>query len=317
MLNKHFIEKLPKFELSYDTILHKKVYCDFYMLIPKGNKVLAFFTYENEQNCCVLFHLNKYNNFTMIEVVDLCFDKVLSYGTLLCGTYFKYNNHKFITCEDIYYFKGENIQTRSIKNKLSTLNAMFSNYLQQKAYTSKFIIFGMPYINEKYHNVVSKIKELPYEIDAIGCYALEQTKKIGNVKYHTSTNETIFKIKATIDQDIYSLYCASNTTTNTTNTTSNKDEFYGYAGIFDYKTSVFMNTIFRTIKENRNLDLLEMSDEEEEFENINNDKFVNLKKIVYMKCKYNKKFKKWQPFEAVKFGEKVLTKKDINYLESY
>lgn len=310
MLNKHFIEKLPKFELSYDTILHKKVYCDFYMLIPKGNKVLAFFTYENEQNCCVLFHLNKYNNFTMIEVVDLCFDKVLSYGTLLYGTYFKYNNHKFITCEDIYYFKGENIQTRSIKNKLSTLNAMFSNYLQQKAYTSKFIIFGMPYINEKYHNVVSKIKELPYEIDAIGCYALEQTKKIGNVKYHTSTNETIFKIKATIDQDIYSLYCASNTT-------SNKDEFYGYAGIFDYKTSVFMNTIFRTIKENRNLDLLEMSDEEEEFENINNDKFVNLKKIVYMKCKYNKKFKKWQPVEAVKFGEKVLTKKDINYLESY
>ena len=313
MLNKNFIEKLPKFELSYDTILHKKVYCDFYMLIPKGNKVLAFFTYENEQNCCVLFHLNKYNNFTMIEVVDLCFDKVLSYGTLVYGTYFKYNNHKFITCEDIYYFKGENIQTRSIKNKLSTLNAMFSNYLQQKAYTSKFIIFGMPYINEKYHNVVSKIKELPYEIDAIGCYALEQTKKIGNVKYHTSTNETIFKIKATIDQDIYSLYCASNTT----NTTSNKDEFYGYAGIFDYKTSVFMNTIFRTIKENRNLDLLEMSDEEEEFENINNDKFVNLKKIVYMKCKYNKKFKKWQPFEAVKFGEKVLTKKDINYLESY
>ena len=310
MLNKHFIEKLPKFELSYDTILHKKVYCDFYMLIPKGNKVLAFFTYENEQNCCVLFHLNKYNNFTMIEVVDLCFDKVLSYGTLVYGTYFKYNNHKFITCEDIYYFKGENIQTRSIKNKLFTLNALFSNYLQQKAYTSKFIIFGMPYINEKYHNVVSKIKELPYEIDAIGCYALEQTKKIGNVKYHTSTNETIFKIKATIDQDIYSLYCASNTT-------SNKDEFYGYAGIFDYKTSVFMNTIFRTIKENRNLDLLEMSDEEEEFENINNDKFVNLKKIVYMKCKYNKKFKKWQPFEAVKFGEKVLTKKDINYLESY
>ena len=226
------------------------------MLIPKGNKVLAFFTYENEQNCCVLFHLNKYNNFTMIEVVDLCFDKVLSYGTLVYGTYFKYNNHKFITCEDIYYFKGENIQTRSIKNKLFTLNALFSNYLQQKAYTSKFIIFGMPYINEKYHNVVSKIKELPYEIDAIGCYALEQKKKIGNVKYHTSTNETIFKIKATIDQDIYSLYCASNTT-------SNKDEFYGYAGIFDYKTSVFMNTIFRTIKENRNLDLLEMSDEEE------------------------------------------------------
>ena len=34
-----------------------------------------------------------------------------------------------------------------------------------------------------------------------------------------------------------------------------------------------------------------------------------------MKCKYNKKFKKWQPFEAVQFGEKLLSKKDISYLE--
>jgi hypothetical protein len=76
-----------------------------------------------------------------------------------------------------------------------------------------------------------------------------------------------------------------------------------------------MNTIFRTIKENQNLDFLEMSDCEEEFENIKEDKFVNLKKIVYMKCKYNKKFKKWIPFEIVQFGEKLLTKKDINYLE--
>ena len=50
MLNKHYITKLPKFELSYDTILHKKVFSDIFMLIPKGNKVLAWFTYENENN---------------------------------------------------------------------------------------------------------------------------------------------------------------------------------------------------------------------------------------------------------------------------
>ena len=32
----------------------------------------------------------------------------------------------------------------------------------------------------------------------------------------------------------------------------------------DYKTSVFMNDLFRTIKENKNLDLLEESDDEED-----------------------------------------------------
>ena len=50
MLNKHYIARLPKIELSYETILHKKVFSDIFMLIPKGNKVLAWFTYENETN---------------------------------------------------------------------------------------------------------------------------------------------------------------------------------------------------------------------------------------------------------------------------
>ena len=35
-----------------------------------------------------------------------------------------------------------------------------------------------------------------------------------------------------------------------------------------------MNSLFRTIKENENLDSLEESDDEEEFENSNVDKFV-------------------------------------------
>ena len=39
-----------------------------------------------------------------------------------------------------------------------------------------------------------------------------------------------------------------------------------------------MNSLFRNIKENRNLDLLEESDDEEEFENTSLDKFVDLDK---------------------------------------
>lgn len=50
------------------------------------------------------------------------------------------------------------------------------------------------------------------------------------------------------------------------------------AAIPDYKTSVFMNALFRNIKENRSLDALEESDDEDEFENTNIDKFVDLTK---------------------------------------
>ena len=60
-----------------------------------------------------------------------------------------------------------------------------------------------------------------------------------------------------------------------------------------------MNKLFRNIKENDNLDKLEESDDEDEFENPNIDKFVNLERSFKMKCHYNKRFKKWTPLEVV------------------
>ena len=56
-----------------------------------------------------------------------------------------------------------------------------------------------------------------------------------------------------------------------------------------------MNSLFRNIKENKSLDALEESDDEDEFENVNIDKFVDLSKKIKMKCVYNYKFKKWTP----------------------
>ena len=58
--------------------------------------------------------------------------------------------------------------------------------------------------------------------------------------------------------DIYELHHLNNNTL----------EFYDYAFIRDIKTSIFMNSLFRNIKENQNLDFLEESDDEEEFQNI-------------------------------------------------
>ena len=60
-----------------------------------------------------------------------------------------------------------------------------------------------------------------------------------------------------------------------------------------------MNKLFRNIKENNNLDTLEESDEEEEFENIQIDKFVDLNKLFKMRCIFNYKFKKWIPVSVI------------------
>lgn len=101
----------------------------------------------------------------------------------------------------------------------------------------------------------------------------------------------VFFIKPDLQNDIYYLY-----QTSTTNFDVISKEI---AHIPDYKTSVLMNKLFRNIKENSNLDSLEESDEEEEFENIQIDKFVDLNKIIKMRCIFNYKFKKWVPVSIV------------------
>jgi hypothetical protein len=69
------------------------------------------------------------------------------------------------------------------------------------------------------------------------------------------------------------------------------------AHIPNYKTSVMMNALFRNIKENRNLDALEESDEEDEAL----IPFVDVNKRVRMSCTFSARFKRWQPVGSQPF----------------
>ncbi len=75
-----------------------------------------------------------------------------------------------------------------------------------------------------------------------------------------------------------------------------------------------MNKLFRNIKENDNLDLLEESDDDEEFEDISSTKFVDLEKELIMKCVYNRKFKKWEPIEEIN-SDRITTQREVQNLE--
>ena len=60
-----------------------------------------------------------------------------------------------------------------------------------------------------------------------------------------------------------------------------------------------MNSLFRNIKENSNLDLIEESDDEEDFEDIRENKYVDLNKKIVMECVYHTKFRKWVPIKVI------------------
>jgi hypothetical protein len=76
-----------------------------------------------------------------------------------------------------------------------------------------------------------------------------------------------------------------------------------------------LNSHFRNIKENANLDALEESDDEEEFEDMRLDKFVDTEKEVPFECKYDTKFKAWVPIKPVNDTQPNYTKyKTVQYL---
>ena len=143
-------------------------------------------------------------------------------------------------------------------------------------------------------------------------------KNISHTNQHVhQPREMIFYVKADIQDDTYYHYPEKieqqddNNKDNQKNEQENKQE-KEVLYIPDFKTSVMMNKLFRTIKENDNLDYLEESDDEEEFENISSDKYVDTNKVVKIKCVYYSKFKKWKPIEVVSNEEKVVSIEEYN-----
>jgi len=323
----------PQFELSYETISHNKVLdANIIAAIPEGAKYYAWFTTYKTENVCFLLEISETNRqIISSKIVLTSFNDCLSYneGTIVSGTLFLYNkqdiknikqknnnNNNENTCfciEDIYFYKGNRCENQTFVNKLKLLKEMLSLEISQTALTSNYVIFGLPLMNTHFTNLVREIEYLPYKIDRI-VFRYFNAKKILYIKYfkpNTSTvreqaskgtnriTNAIFLVKPDIQTDIYHLYYYKN----------GKEEYYDIACIQEYTVSVMMNRLFRKIKENQNLDALEESDDEDEFQSEKEDKFVFLDKSFKMNCVYNAKFKKWSPVSVAKKTDYIVSDK--------
>jgi hypothetical protein len=322
--NDEILQNFPNIELCFETIIHKTVPVkyNYVLAIPEGRKYFAWFTTYKTQNVCFLLEISNNKQICNIECIYTCFHKDLAYETVLYGTGFKQMGRRFFSCEDIYMYKGTTLTKNThYSKKLIMFQNIFKNEIKQVAYNNQMITFGLPIMSVNIDNLNDKIRDLSYKIKYIQ-FRTEQNQilnkplvdvvttrpvivvrpltvvrpvssitkpiitKLDNKKNDRPKDrpkEKIFKIKADIQNDIYNLY----------DVVSN--ELVDIAYIPDYKTSVMMNKLFRNIKENQNLDALEESDDEEEFENDKIDKFVYLDRSFDMICEYNMKYKRWQP----------------------
>ena len=77
------LQTFPKFELSYEIIIHKKVHNpDVILAIPEGKKCFAWFTNYMSENVCFLLEINNTHKITNVNIITTGFDECLSIGTI-------------------------------------------------------------------------------------------------------------------------------------------------------------------------------------------------------------------------------------------
>ena len=290
----------------------------YFILKPKGKKGYLWFTYFEKKQISILIFMNNReinhpsNEFYEYPIKfdnDICYNNMLLFGYYLTNNIHNRKQHRFII---------ENVLNYNIYNDILVKNDYNSNYnykielfkeILPQLYSNNDYLVNLPIILNTSDNVFKLINKLDYNIYSASAYS--DNKYLGNYIFSNSNNGTnnrnnkivaTFKITPCINEDLYNLTIMNN----------HSEEVYDLALIDSYKTSLFMNKLFRKIKENANLDLLEESDDEEEFENVNVDRFVHLDKHYFIDCVYNHKFKKWVPQNIS--NNKVITKHSLKLL---
>jgi len=334
----NILKRFPQFEASYETILHKNLPTnDKYnigLAIPFGKKYYIWFSYYQDKNVCFLMELNRDKKIIRISIKDCNVCITLALGTLLYVSCLEHEHtvkgeerEKYFI-EDIYYYRGLSMDKIFYSDRLGYIEDFFKNYRNPKG--MEIYLPEMWWITDPVPKPLYAVHHIQYRCLNINSPFLNQTKKTvckvseertkgsepslpcvieskkpninmvsfkANYKKPQYKLSAVFVISADIKFDIYHLYaCGKNM----------KNEYYGIAGIPTYKTSIFMNSLFRKIRENEILDYIEESEDEEEFENIKEDKYVDLKKKLLMECIFHPKFKKWIPIKVVNDNYRIV-----------
>jgi len=337
------MKRFPEFELSYETISHKKVSpkYDICMAIPTGKKCFAWFTYHNDNDVCYLLDLNREKKITKSTVIQTGFDHSLSLGTIVYGTWIKEEKegvpeNQWFIIEDIMFYKGIPMKKCGFTERLAFI-AELMGQLKQEFRKPTDTVFVLPMLwqvelkesMEDYpitipSDVTDSVYYQVHHIQYRSCGetmpylnvninkkigASEPKKSVLPLLIHDNTKlrmdfakpqykyPTVFRVMADLQFDIYHLFAYGK---------DNQPIYYNIAYIPNYKTSVMMNGLFRNIRENKNLDYIEESDDEDDFQNMNIDKYVHMEKVLLMECVFNNKFKRWTPMRVVGPREKIV-----------
>jgi len=324
------MKRFPTFELSYETVSHKKVSHDYNtcLAIPYGKKGFLWYTFFRDQNVCFFMELGRDKKVASIRVIKQNITTELAYGTLFYGCIVPLETDKktVFVIEDVFFFHGISLAKCPFSEKLGWIQSFFQTYgphLTDQFAITLPVMWKVDEVEPTTHPVIPlKWKNhIPYPIHHFQYRALNAILPLINVPNTTliapslPTNcgdldvfippplprfdftksqykhPAFFEVKADLQNDIYHLYAFA----------KGSDRVYcGLAYIANYRTSVMMNRLFRKIRENENIDYIEESEDEDDFQDTRLDKHVDLKKTHVLECTFMPKFKRWMPVRLIK-----------------
>lgn len=296
---------------------------------------LWFTHYDGKKVCCIVEIGRDQKLQDNLHFIDIQIPPQFELGTVLSGYLFDgvedMAEHKYFVADDIFMLKGYefgNPFPMVLQQKMRVFIDFFQQLIQnQNGHYSIHSIVYWYYHDKKVHGIPETWKEriqypvrhiqyrsstqiiphmnvfanrnvwnmapnLPIE-DEEPSYKPKTTsvwsKQITHMpQWNLDLQNPIYKgkrlfwIKADIAYDVYHIYVKNS-------------QLYQYAFIPDQKTSKMMNALFRNIPENDCLDKVEESDDEEEFENTQENKYIRTMEPILMECRFHYKFKKWIP----------------------
>lgn len=341
------LKRFPKFELSYETVSHKKV-CpsdSVAISISLGKKYFMWYTYKQggSENVCYLIGLDKEKQICTVEPRPFSFYGNLCLGTIIYGTI--YEPVKVFIAEDVYYYCGTKLTNLCFGDKIGFLNEFVekmsdpnialpmmwyvdagkeqthiipADIATKSGYTPHHIQYREVRRVSPYVNVAIPKRGVgpPSIVTPVSSATVAQKMTAAAIMNPIPTFEftkpaykypAVFNITADPQLDLYHLYAYGGI---------GIAVYCGLAGIQSYKTSVFMNKIFRRIRENDNLDLAEESEDESVFENTDMNKYVSLDLVAPIECIFNQKHKKWIPVRLARKDERIVHIENLTAVRS-
>ena len=277
----NIISNFPYKYITHDRVLYKNYTPDMYIIVPSGIKCCIWISMYNNQP--ILYELYLTNACKIYDVTCHFFvgDMLLARGkgTICSGYSFFSNNKRRIVLIDIMSLNGISLVNDGFNKRMMSMYSFFESIDLLSTRNTFTIGFANTSFNEEdIFDIISKLKfKVSYVLKCkIHNNAIQYISKDRVQNY----NAMVFKVKALESNDIYELYCRDMKTS------------YSIAGIQTLETSVMMNKIFRNIRENDNLDLLEESEDE-------CDTYLLDGIEKNMLCSYNNKMNKWIPIKIV------------------